>query len=265
MSGQGFRHPKDRRKRFVHLLRETAIVAAVIAVLAGVSTTLVNWQFILNLDFRIVGGYVPALIRGLSITVGLTLSTMIVATFLGMLLAIVAGTHLAWLRFLIVGAVEVFRSVPILITLFWIHFALPIFTGVSMHVLVSGLIAMMLQATAFMTEVMRAGIAAVPSGQMEAGRSLGLSSFMRWRLVVLPQALFLMLPSITNVLASMLKASAILSALSVEQLWQVAQQIGSYTFKPIEALSIAALIYFVIGKLLIFAMNLLEARLSYPR
>lgn len=249
----------------VQLVKEAAVVVAVVAVVGIVSTGFVNWSFFGSLDLSVILKFYPALLAGTGMTVGLTAAAMIIATVVGILFAALAQSRRAAIRTAISAYVEVFRSVPILITLFWVHFALPLITGVSLPVLVSGLVAMVLQASAFMTDVMRAGIGAVPGGQTEAARSLGLTTALRWRLVVLPQALRIMLPSITNVLASMLKASAILSALSVAQLWQVAQQIGTFTFKPLEALTVAAIIYYLLGKAITSGMRLLERRLSYAR
>jgi polar amino acid transport system permease protein len=250
------------------VIREVAMEILVVSVLVAsvglISVKYVNWSFIAALDVMPVLQYYPALLKGLLMTVILTATTMVASTIAGILFAIASQVAPMPVRVVVNAYVEIFRSIPILITLFWVHFTLPLLVGYSLPVLVSGLLAMFLQASSFMTDVMRAGFRAVPRGQVEAARALSLSSPMTWRMIVLPQALRVMLPSISNVVASMLKASAILSALSVDQLWQMAQQIGNFTFKPLEALTIAAILYYIVGKMFMSTMRLLERRLNYP-
>ena len=247
----------------LRLAKEATVVAAVIAAVWLVSAGLVNWDFVASVDLGAIWKYYPALLRGLMMTVVITGSAIVIATLIGTTLAIVSQSRSWIVKLLVTIYVEAFRGVPILIILFWVHFALPRLLGFSMNVITSGLLAMVIQASAYMTAVMQAGLTTVPKGQSEAAQSLGLSTYLRWRLVVLPQAIRAMLPAITNVLTSMLKASAALSALSIPQLWQVAQQIGGYTFKPLEALTIAAILYYLLGKCVTTGMRVVERRMNH--
>lgn len=236
------------------------LIVVIIALLAAAAGRYaVNWSFFRTMNFGVVLNYYAVLTRGLLVTLVMTASTLMLAFCIGFVVAILS-TYMKSMQWIVRAYVEIFRGLPLLVTLYWVHFALPRFTGISFNIYVSGGLAMALQATALMIEVTRSGIGAVSKGQHEAATSLGLSALMRWRCVIMPQAMRIMLPSITNIITSMLKASAILSAIAVPQLWQVAQEISSYTFKPLETLTLAAVIYYLIGKLIIMAMRAIERK-----
>ena len=154
------------------------------------------------------------------------------------------------LRWLILSYIEVLRDIPLVVALFWIHFALPVATGISTTAFESGFIAMALQSSAYLADVARAGIAAVPRGQWDAADSLGLSRQWKWLDVVLPQAFKIMVPPLANVALGYFKASSVLALLSVGELMTVALRISNYTFKPIETLTTVGAIYLVLGYVL---------------
>lgn len=174
------------------------------------------------------------------------------------MLAIVSQSPIAPLRWLVVGFVEIFRNTPLLVQLVWIHFALPLVTGISTTALQSGVIGITLQASAYFTEIVRAGIEAVPRGQLEAAYALGLPARTRWLRVVLPPATRTMIPPLVNLTISFFKATAILSVLQVSELMTVTNRISNVTFKPIELFTAAALIYFIFG----YAMSRATLRLE---
>jgi polar amino acid transport system permease protein len=249
--------------RFVKGIIDEGVVVILPLLAAGYFLSwIIDWSFFASLDFSVVVKYRGALLAGLALTIGLTLAAMLAGGLFSVILTIIAHSHMGWVRWLVSVYTEVFRGVPILITLFWVNFSLPAFTGLSLPVVLGGLLAMALQASAYLTDVLLAGVAAVPRGQREGARSLGLGNYHIWRLIILPQAIRIVMPAIANILASMLKASAVLSALSVGELWSKAQQIGSFTFKPLEALSAAAILYFVIGKLMMMGVGYCERKLS---
>ncbi|MCJ8142856.1 amino acid ABC transporter permease [Ancylobacter sp. A5.8] len=251
------RRPRPARASW---MREVLLLVAVLAVIALPLALVMDFGFIGQLDFGMLYAYREALLRGSVVSIGLTVSAMGAGLAVGILLAVAARGRSRLVRAAVTVHVELWRNTPILIQLFWVHFGLPLLTGLSTSVLVSGLIAMTLQASAYLTEVARAGIAAIPSGQWEAARALGLSPPRIWQKVILPQALRLMIPPGTNTLLSVFKGSAVLSVLSVGELMSVSQHIANYTFKPIETLSIVALLYFLTGKVFTSGMALLERR-----
>ena len=117
---------------------------------------------------------------------------------------------------------------------FGLHFALPVVTGISTSAFESGFIAMALQSSAYLADVARAGIQAIPKGQWDAADALGLSRTRKWLDVVLPQALKIIIPPLANIALGYFKASSVLALLSIGELTGVATRISNYTFKPIE-------------------------------
>ena len=126
-------------------------------------------------------------------TLALTAITVVIGYVSGITLAILYQIPFKPLRWMITVHVEIWRNTPLLVQLFWVHFALPVITGVSTSVFVSGVIAMSLQASAYLTEIARGGIDAVPKGQWEAAYALGLPGPTRWLTIILPQAMKIMI------------------------------------------------------------------------
>jgi His/Glu/Gln/Arg/opine family amino acid ABC transporter permease subunit len=220
----------------------------------------VNWEYIANLDFMLAWEFRQALLSGLGITV--------VFFVLGGGLGFVGGTCLTILHrsgarplpWLVTGFIELFRNTPLLVQLMWIHFALPTITGIRMSVFESSLLALSLNISAYMSEVIRAGIDAVPKSQWEASRALGLGPGVIWLRVILPQALRIVLPPMANTMVSLLKGTAILSILSVAELMRATTRISTYTARPVELFTVAALIYFLVGLVTVHIFAWLERR-----
>ncbi|WP_457155467.1 amino acid ABC transporter permease, partial [Mesorhizobium sp. P5_C1] len=172
-----------------------------------------------------------------------------------------ARSSYAIIRLPAVGYVEFFRNTPLVVQLFWLHFALPSISGITTTAAQTAAIAIVLVMTAYMAEVYRSGIGSVPRGQYEAGLALGLRSWKCWMLVVLPQAIRVALPAIGNTLIGLFKATSILSILAVPEFMRVTSRISDYTAKPITFYTIAAVVYVALGLLLSFALSWLEKRL----
>ena len=215
--------------------------------LAAFCYTSIDWEFLSYLEFSIVYQYRLPLLKGLGMTLMLTAITVVVGYVSGILLAILYQIPFKPLRWMITVHVEIWRNTPLLVQLFWVHFALPAVTGVSTTVFVSGIIAMSLQASAYLTEIARAGIDAVPKGQWEAADSLALPAPTVWFTVVLPQAMKIMIPPLANTAISFFKASTVLSLISVGELMTISNTIANYTFKQIEVLTAVGVVFFVLG------------------
>jgi polar amino acid transport system permease protein len=224
----------------------TLLAAALFAWLASQ----VNWSFVSQLDFSVVYTYRVALLQGLVNTVLITSLSLLLGLCIGVSFACLLYVPFAPLRWLILAYVEVLRDVPLVIALFWIHFALPIATGISTSVFQSGIIAMALQSSAYLADVARAGIQAVPKGQWDAADAVGLSRTSKWFDVILPQALKIIVPPLANVAIGYFKASSALALLSVGELMTVAARIAAFSFKPIETLTFVGLIYLALGYVL---------------
>lgn len=244
----------------VRTIRTVLTLAVVGIVVAGLWS--INWETLFNLDFAGLWRFRIAILKGLGMTLMLTAAAAVFGLLAGTVLAIAMQSTFRPLRWFVIGYVELFRNTPILVQLIWIHFALPIFTGVSTTAVVSGIIAIVLQASAYFSEIVRAGIQSVPTGYREASDALGIPVRTRWLRVILPPAFRTMIPPLVNMTISFFKTSAILTALSVGELMTVASRISNATFRPVEILTVVALIYFVFGWLISQSTGRIEASLN---
>lgn len=221
-------------------------LALTVGILAWIVLS-VRWSFVTGLEFGFLWPYRWAILHGLLNTIILTSAAMVIGLPMGFLLA--AGMRVPFrpVRVLAVGYVEVLRNTPLVLQLFWIHYALPVFTGYSTTVFQSGLMAMTLQSSAYLADIARTGIQAVPRGQWEAADALSLPSWSKWSDVILPQALKIIIPPLANIAIGYFKASAVLALLAVGELMTVGVRIANHTFKPIETLTLIGVIYLILG------------------
>ncbi|QKC98328.1 amino acid ABC transporter permease [Mesorhizobium sp. NZP2298] len=209
--------------------------------------------------------FIPALFNGLLLTLFYFLLGAIGSMAFGLPVALGLGSPSLTIRLPTVAYVEFFRNTPLLVQLFWIQFALPIITGVNTTAQQTAAIAIVVVMTAYMSEIYRAGFNSVAPGQNEAGLALGLRPVQRWWLIIIPQAFRTVLPAVGNTLVSLLKATAILSVLSVPELMRTTGRISDYTANPMLFYSVASLIYIGLGLLLSHSLRRLERRLDRAR
>ena len=229
-----------------------------IAALLAVIGYLLNWDLILSLDFGVVWKYKAALWKGLELTFFITIVAGSVGLMFGTVLAMLSQSYFGVIRWIVAAYVEVFRNTPLLVQLFWIHFALPQLTGVGTTALQSGLIAMALQSSAYFCEIVRAGIEAIPRGQWDAAHALALPGRTIWMRVILPPAVRIIIPPLANLMISFFKATALLSILVISEFMTVTTRVSNYAFKPIELFTFAAIVYYILGSLMSRATMRLE-------
>lgn len=200
---------------------------------------------------------VPALVDGAIVT----LKLCALATILGLALAgaIVAvrlnGGRIA--RRAVAAYVAVMRGLPFLILIFIIYFGLPPLVGTRIPAFEAGVVALAMNGAAFMSEVLRGAIAKIPPGQFEAARALGIPAWLTWWRVIVPQLVPIALPALIGEIGFLVKASPLLSLITVVELTRRAQQIVQQTYDPLTPLLAAALIYFIlIGSLSVLAAML---------
>ena len=244
--------------------------ASVISFIAGIAVLgallrVIDWKFVATLDFHVLVEYWQPLARGAAITLGITASSLAMGLSIGVVIAVLLQLPIGPLRWLIVAYVELWRNTPLIVQLFWVHFGLPVMTGISTTALESGFIALTLQSSAYLADIARAGIQAVPRGQWQAARALGLPVWSLWLEVILPQALKIMIPAFANLALSFLNGSALLGLLQVGELMTVAAKISDYTFKPIEIMSAVGLVYLLLNMLIARLARWLEVATRIPR
>ena len=213
-------------------------------------------------DFSVVLKNLPFLLTGVEYTVMLTLIAMVGGMVLGLFIALARMSRFKVLSFPAQLYIDFFRSTPLLIQLVWFYYCLPIVLGINMTAFVSGAVAMTIYASAYISEIYRAGIEAVPTGQWEAAMSQGMTNSQILRRVVLPQAVRHVLPLFASQFMSLFKDSSIASVVSVTELMFHAAALVSTTFRPLEVYTVAAIIYVILTYPQSFAINLLHRRTS---
>jgi His/Glu/Gln/Arg/opine family amino acid ABC transporter permease subunit len=242
--------PSQEKHGVQQLLASMDIPSIVLTV--AIATALyyfIDWSQIRVLDFGIVLKYWRPLSVAAGMTILITLSALVLGLLLGVGLAILLELPVGPLRYIINAYIEIWRNTPLIVQLFWIHFGLPVVTGISTTALESGLLALTLQSSAYLADIARAGIQAVPRGQWDAVKALALPAPTKWLEVILPQALRIMIPPLGNLAVSFLNGSALLGVLSVGELMTVSAKVSDYTSKPVEIMTVTALLYLAINLL----------------
>jgi polar amino acid transport system permease protein len=204
-------------------------------------------DWLAGLDFTVVWRYRYALLSGLETTLFLSFVGLLGGLVLGGVIALGTSSRRRWLMFPIRAVVEFLRSTPLLMQAIWVQFAMPVLLGFSLAPIQSALLALTLNVAAYASEVIRAGIGSVGGGQVEAARALALPTWVIWARIILPQALRTVLPPLTSMAISTIKASAILSILAVNDLMRVAMRINGLTYRPVELFTAAAVLYLAVG------------------
>ena len=198
---------------------------------------------------------------GLVVTFEVTILSIICAIPLGLLTGLGRLSHNRIINLIASTYVEVIRGIPLLVQIFYIYYALAKFLQVSG--LTSAVIAISFCYGAYMGEVFRAGIMAVPKGQVEASRSLGFNKVQTMLLVVLPQALRTIVPPVGNECIAMLKDTSLVSVMAMPDLMQFGRSFAAKSYLYFETYTVIALIYLIITLLLSKAVSILESRLNY--
>ena len=215
-------------------------------------------------DFGALLQYSGLFLHGTAVTLGLTA----VASVLGVVLGIAGAAALAgkrlWLRRAIAGYVELIRNTPFIVQMFFIFFGLPSF-GFRLSALQAAALAMTINLTAYAIEIIRAGLEAVPAGQGEAARSLGLRPLLIFGLIALPQALANVYPALVGQITITMLESAVVSQIAVVDLTHVADFIQSRNFRAFETYFAITVIYLVLALGLRRVMALAGQRLFAGR
>ncbi len=198
---------------------------------------------------------------GLVVTFEVTILSIVCAIPLGLLTGLGRLSHNRVINLIASTYVEIIRGIPLLVQIFYIYYALAKFLQVSG--LTSAVIAISFCYGAYMGEVFRAGIMAVPKGQTEASRSLGFNKVQTMMFVVLPQALRTIVPPVGNECIAMLKDTSLVSVMAMPDLMQFGRSFAAKSYLYFETYTVIALIYLIITLLLSKAVSILESRLNY--
>ncbi len=204
----------------------------------------------------------PLILQGLFITLAVSALVLVIGTLIGILggLSLLYGARpLRWLARIYV---DTLRGIPLLVLIFALFYGLPL-VGVRVSAITAGVMALSIFCGAHVSEVIRGGINSIPQGQTDAANALGLTFALRLRYVIFPQALRRILPPWVNTAAEMVKASSLVSLVSVVDLMLAIQQIAGRTRETLLLYAVAALLYFAINYSISRFGRRLEKRFTY--
>ncbi len=214
----------------------------------------------MKLDFSIVIEYLPFMIQAAGLTIQLAVLGIGLGIIIGLVAALLKISHTP-LRFIAHFYIWLIRGTPLLVQLFLIYFGLPEL-GIRLDAFSSSVLGLGINSGAYLAEVFRGGIEAIPKGQTEASSSLGMGKFLTMRRIIFPQALRIALPSLGNQFIISLKDSSLCSVITMSELLQTSQRFASRTFAPLEFYTTAAAFYLLMTTILSVALQGLEWRLS---
>ena len=219
----------------------------------------------------IIQTYGTMLLKAMGHTLLLCLLSLVFASVIGMIFGLMNVGHNRLLNFIGTVYVDAVRGVPLIVLAYFIYFGIPAgiqslgFTNFKMDALQAGTIALSMNCGAYMAEIVRAGIQSVDRGQMEAGRSLGLSYGAGMALIVVPQAVRTMIPSIINQFIITLKDTSILSVIGFPELTNVGKTIMGNTFNNLQAWAIVGIMYLIVITILSKVSKQIERRINRGR
>jgi His/Glu/Gln/Arg/opine family amino acid ABC transporter permease subunit len=201
--------------------------------------------------------YAPLLLRAALVTIELAIASSIVGTLIGMICALLQVGGARAIVVVVRIYIWIMRGLPPLVVLIFTYYALPAFS-IELEPFPAAVIAIGMGAGAFWAEVFRAGIVAIPAGQWDAARALGLRAYLvLWR-VVLPQAFRIILPPYVNGLISLVKETSLASAVTLGELTLASQRAYSASFRPVEILTMTAILYLAMTSCLMVIQASLE-------
>ncbi|HEX4211830.1 MAG TPA: ectoine/hydroxyectoine ABC transporter permease subunit EhuC [Candidatus Dormibacteraeota bacterium] len=210
---------------------------------------------------RSLSQYLPLLLGGIPVTLEVTGMAIVLVVIFGFLFGLGRSSRSILLRLPSGLLVEVLRGSSAIVQLFWAFYVLP-FLGVDLSPLTAGVLVLGLNGGAYFSEVVRAGLASVPHGQIEASVTLHLSPWYRFRRVILPQSLPVMVPPFGNALIDMLKFSALLSLVTIHDLAYRADAIGSVIPTPGPVYGITLALYFAMALGLSAIVSVIESQVN---
>lgn len=213
-------------------------------------------------DFSPVIAHIDLLALGLLNTLKVTGAALALGVALGLVLALLRLSRrplASWPAGLVI---EVFRTTPPLVQLFWFYFALPLIVGVEMTPYMAAIATFSIQSAAFFAEVFRAGIQSIERGQWDAARAIGMTQAQALRRVVLPQAVKRMFPAFVERAIELMKTTTLVATISYADLLFAANEVSQKTFRPLETFTAVALIYFAVIFIASFLARRIELRVA---
>ena len=216
----------------------------------------------MDVNFELMQNAFPLLIAGACITVEITALTVFFGMIIGICVSLIRMSDFKILRWLGNVYVDFIRGTPLLIQIFLVYFALPSIIGHRVDAYFAAISACSINSGAYMAEVFRGGIQSIDIGQMEAGRSLGMTWWQTMRYIILPQAFKRIIPPLGNEFIAMLKDSSLVSVIGFEELTRRGQLIIARTYASFEIWMAVAIIYLILTFTVARLTGLLERKIE---
>ncbi|AIY06154.1 ABC transporter, permease protein [Planococcus sp. PAMC 21323] len=216
----------------------------------------------MNLDFSQIVPYIPFMLEGIWVTLKFVFFAIILGSILGTLLALFKIGSIKPLRWFADAYTSIFRGTPLILQLMIIYYSIPQLTGFDISPFLSAILAFGLNSSAYISEIIRAGIQAVDKGQVEAAQALGVPYSAMMKDIILPQALKNILPALMNEFITLTKESAIVSTIGYLDLMRRAQVVGADLFRNFEPLLFVGVIYWCLVMGLTMIGRVFERRLK---
>ena len=216
----------------------------------------------MSFDFSLIWNSLPLLLAGAGVTIEITAIAVGLGFIFGLITSVCRLSGVKTLQVIAVCYVNIIRGTPMLVQIFLIYFALPMVSGERINPFVAAVAACSSNSGAYVSEIFRAGIQSVDKGQMEAGRSLGLSWMQTMRYVIMPQAFKHVIPPLGNEFISMTKETSLVSVIGFEELTRRGQLIIAKTYGSFEIWLTVAAIYLVMTLTIARLVSYLERRFA---
>jgi polar amino acid transport system permease protein len=212
-------------------------------------------------DASFIAEWSPFILGGVPVTIFVSVVSILAAIAFAVFGALGRLSNIAPIYAIATLYVSLVRGTPLIVQIIFVYLALPEF-GIVLDPLTGGILALSFNYGAYLTEIFRAGIEAIPRGQREAAEALGMTGAHTMRRIILPQAVRIVIPAIGNDFISMIKDSALVSFVTIEELFERAQSVGTAHFRMFESLLIAAVVYWAMTIVFSFFQERLEKRMA---
>ena len=216
----------------------------------------------MSFNWGLIADNLPLLLQGALVTVEITAMSVGCGFFIGLLVSLANLSKFSLVRLLAKCYVDIIRGTPLLVQIFLIYFALPMITGQRIDPFIAAVTACSINSGAYVSEIFRAGIQSIDKGQMEAGRSLGLTWGQTMRYIIMPQAFKAIIPPLGNEFIAMLKDSSLVSVIGFEELTRRGQLFIAKTYASFEIWGTVAVIYLIMTVTISQLVGYLERKYS---
>ena len=219
-------------------------------------------MFSYRFRWDVIPSNIDFLMSGLQMTLLISAVTLVLAMVGGLLIAMLDMSRWRAVRIIGITFGEIIRNTPILVQLLWVYYVLPIVFDIGIGSLAALIIGLSVYQSAFISEVYRSGIQAVPQGHREAAQVLGLTQVQTLRRIVLPQAIRMTLPPLASNFVQLIKFSSLGAVISVSEITRRGMELSSSAFRPLEIFTFIAVVYFFICWPLAMAIRFWERRVA---